>query len=115
MLIACDSNQVQKKVRRSVLSLPKETYFSFIIDLIIPVVPLLNTTLTYLLFDLPLTFNVPTASDLNQLYVNFGLLPNTSTDGSRVMYDLYHDDVEEKRANHDRRMVYQYAESFFQK
>jgi hypothetical protein len=85
-------------------------------DLIIPVVPLLNTTLTYLWFDLPLTFDLPTASALNELYSSFGMSSGTSNDDeSRISNELNHEFMEEQRANHDRRQVYKYAESFFQK
>jgi hypothetical protein len=85
-------------------------------DLIVPVVPLINTTLTYLWFDLPLTFDLPTASALNDLYASLGLVSgNTDEDNSRISNELNHEFMEEKRANHDRRQVYKYAESFFQK
>lgn len=107
----------QSKVRRSALSLPSGSSLTVTMDLIIPVVPLINTTLTYLWFDLPLTFDLPTASSLNELYVSLGLLSRAYTAGedSDSSNELDHDFMEDQRANHDRRQIYQYAESFFQK
>jgi hypothetical protein len=111
-----ESAKIHKKVRRSALSLPSGGTLSVTMDLIIPVVPLLNTTLTYLWFDLPLTFDLPTASALNELYSSFGMSSGTSNDDeSRISNELNHEFMEEQRANHDRRQVYKYAESFFQK
>lgn len=85
-------------------------------DLIIPVIPLLNTTLTYLWFDFPLTFDVPTADNLNELYISLGWLQNTTTEDEQRGFDhKYHSYFEEQKENHDRRKVYQYVEGFFEK
>lgn len=117
LTLRVDAAKIHSKVRRSALSLPSGSSLSVTMDLIIPVVPLINTTLTYLWFDLPLTFDLPTASTLNELYVSLGLLSKASNDDddSDTSNELSHDFVEDQRANHDRRQVYQYAESFFQK
>ncbi len=120
VILGVEPGKIHKQVRRSVLSLPQGSSLTVTMDLIVPVVPLLNTTLTYLWFDLPLTFDVPTAESLNELYVSLGLAANTSsTDGeeesSRILTDFHHNFIEDQRANHDRKQVYQYAEGFFQK
>jgi hypothetical protein len=116
IILGAESAKIHKKVRRSALSLPSGGSLSVTMDLIIPVLPLINTTLTYLWFDLPLTFDLPTASALNDLYASLGLVSgNSNDDESRISNELNHGFMEEKRANHDLRQVYKYAESFFQK
>ncbi len=116
VVLGVKSAKIHKKIRRSALSLPSGGTLTVTMDLIIPVVPLINTTLTYLWFDLPLTFDLPTASALNDLYSSFGMSSETSNDDdSRISNELNHEFMEEQRAKHDRRQVYKYAESFFQK
>ncbi|XP_057367337.1 uncharacterized protein LOC130688377 [Daphnia carinata] len=116
LTIRVDSAKIRSKVRRSALSLPTGSSLTVTMDLIIPVVPLINTTLTYLWFDLPLTFDLPTASTLNELYVSLGFLPEAPKDDNDTdtSNELSHEFVDDQRANHDRRQIYQYAESFFQ-
>ena len=78
LILRVQSGKIHKKVRRSALSLPEGSSVSIIMDIIVPVVPLLNTTLTYLWFDFPVTYDVPTAATLNDLYASLGFIDNTS-------------------------------------
>ena len=120
LILGVQSGKIHKKVRRSALSLPEGSSVSIIMDIIVPVVPLLNTTLTYLWFDFPVTYDVPTAATLNDLYASLGFIDNTSTNetskkDSQSFSDLHHEFIEDQRANVDRKQVYQYVEGFFQK
>lgn len=107
------AREIHQRERRSILSLPSDSSLYVTTDLIIPVLPLLNSTNTYLWFNFPVTFDVPTAKDLNKLYASFSL---TGKEGEkRATYEAKHNLIEEKRANHDRRKVYKYLEGFLQK
>lgn len=123
IIIGVESRKLHQRERRSAISLPEGSTVTVTMDLIVPVVPLLNTTLTYLWFDLPLTFDVPTASNLNELYSSLGLIDGSSSQGkdededddSRSYTSLRDNFVEEQRASHEQRQVYRYVEGFFQK
>ena len=88
LILGVQSGKIHKKVRRSALSLPEGSSVSIIMDIIVPVVPLLNTTLTYLWFDFPVTYDVPTAVTLNDLYASLGFIDNTSTLITIAHYNL---------------------------
>jgi hypothetical protein len=104
-----------REKRFAAIQLPVGTSFTVIFDLIIPVVPLLNSTFTFLWFDFPVTFNAPTASDLYSLYTSFGQAIDSSNATASKKSFIDHDFVEEKRVNYDRRKVYEYIEGVFQR
>lgn len=114
---SAQAGKIDGRERRSIISLPSDSSLYVTTDLIIPVLPLLNTTATYLSFNFPLTFEVPTATNLNQLYASLGLAPSSGKedDERRNSVEVDHSMIEEKRANHDRRQAYNYLEGFLQK
>lgn len=105
--------------RRAALSLPSDSSITITTDLIVPVLPLLNTTLTYLWFDFPITYAVPTASDLHNLYSSFSSeRENENGDDvgdEKSSNEIDVDFIEEHRANSDRRIVYKYFEGLLQR
>ena len=104
-----------REKRFAAIQLPEGTSFTVVLDLIIPVVPLLNSTFTFLWFDFPVTFNAPTAADLYTLYTSFGQVVDSSNVTSSKKSLIDHEYVEEKRVNYDRRKVYEYIEGVFQR
>lgn len=103
-----DSRELEqvKRHRRSTISIPAGSTFSITLDVIVPVLPLINQTNTYLWFDFPFSMNMPTASDLQNMYTNFSFLTFT-----RRRRDL--ELMEEMKAEQDKRIVYQYMEGLF--
>lgn len=101
------STHLHRQQKRSILSLPRGV-FKFTGQIIVPVLALINQTNTYLWFDLPSTWPLPNNNNLNTLYNNLGKLQEK---GIEVDEEF----VDEQRANHDRRTVYEYIESFFTK
>ena len=78
-------------------------------QVIVPVLAMINQTNTYLWFDFQVYTKVPTAANLNSLYTSFGRSMND--DGHFIDEDFY----EEQVANQERKIIYQYIESFFSK
>lgn len=115
--IDVDSGRISssREKRFAAIQLPVGTSFTVVFDLIIPVVPLLNSTFTFLWFDFPITFNAPTAADLYTLYTSFGQAVDSSNVTASKKSLIDHDFVEEKRVNYDRRKVYEYIEGVFQR
>lgn len=93
--------------KRSILSLPRGI-LKFTSEIIVPVLALINQTNTYLWFDFPTTWPVPSYTNLNTLYTSFGRLQEKGIEVDENFID-------EQRANHERRSVYQYLEGFFKK
>lgn len=95
-------HRVQK---RSIVSLPISV-LKITSQIIVPVTALLNQTNSYLWFDFPTTWPVPTSKNLNTLYNSFGRLAARG-------FDIDENFVDEQKANQERRSVYQYIEGFF--
>ncbi len=79
-----------------------------ILDIIMPVWPLINATNSFLTFDLPFRFVAPSYSQLTSLYSSLGRMEENDI-------ELDHDFLEEHRANEDRRTLLQGLESVFSK
>ena len=97
-----------RRPKRTAITFPKSTQLRITNDIIIPVLPLLNTTFTFLSFTLPLRFPVPSYSSMLTFYQNIGRMEENGI-------DLDHYFLEEHRANEDRRYVYKMAEDFFKR
>lgn len=96
--------------RTATISLPNSVFgVRWTQNVIVPVLALINQTNTYLWFDFQFLTRVPTAANLNSLYTSFGR--SMDNDG------LYIDEefVQEQIANKERKAIYQYIESFFNK
>jgi len=93
--------------RVAVISTPIRTLYKIQTSIIVPVVPLQNTTFTFLWFDFAQWLPVPTAANLNTLYTSFG---RASEKGLDIVYEPF---VQEQQANMERRYLYQYIEGFF--
>lgn len=96
--------------RTAVLSLPNSLLgVRWGQQVIVPVLAMINQTNTYLWFDFQMYTKVPTAANLSSLYNSFGRSMNN--DGQYIDEDFYEDQV----ANQERKIIYQYIESFFSK
>ena len=93
--------------RAAIISNPMRTLYKIQMSIIVPVVPLQNTTFTFLWFDFAQWLPVPTATNLNTLYTSFG---RASEKGLDIVDEPF---VEEQKANMERRYLYQYIEGFF--
>lgn len=76
-------------------------------DLIVPVIPLLNSTFTFITFDVPFTFTIPSYADLRELYKRLA-----DKDSTSKQLDHF---LEQERKNSERRLVYSYITSAFEK
>ncbi len=97
--------------RTAVFSLPNSGAFGvrWTQQVIVPVLAMINQTNTYLWFDLQLYTKMPQASNLSALYQSFGR--SMDNDG----YHIDEDFLEDQIANKERKIVYQYIESFLSK
>jgi len=104
-----------QRPRRSVISLPSNSVLGITLDFIIPVLPLINQTNTYLWLDFPFTVTVPQASDLNNMYTNKSWMASSPFRRfRRRLTDHQHVDwLDEQRTDQDRRIVYKYIEGIF--
>lgn len=93
--------------KRSVISLPRGV-LRFTNQFIVPVLPLLNASNTYLWFDFQSNWPLPNNNNLNALYTSFGRLKEK---GIEVDEEF----VDQQRANQERRSFYQIIEGFFSK
>ena len=93
--------------RAAIISNPMRTLYKIQMSIIVPVVPLQNTTFTFLWFDFAQWLPVPTATNLNTLYTSFG---RASEKGLDIVDEPF---VEEQKAHMERRYLYQYIEGFF--
>lgn len=93
--------------RVAVISNPTRSFYKVQMSIIIPVVPLQNTTFTFLWFDFAQWLPLATAANLSTLYSSFG---RASEKGLDFVDDPF---VEEQKANLERRTLYQYIEGFF--
>ena len=122
-----ESNRYEKpaerkthRIKRSSWSLPKNTTTRFLMDWIIPVRPLNNTS-SYIVIDLSYLFVLPTYTQLYNLYGTLGRMDEESEEESEEeniwennMLDYYYF-FEEQRANKERRSVYEHAEILFER
>ena len=104
---------VPRRLKRSALSLPRNTSARFVIDWITPVAPL-KTTFTFLTLDLIFRFVLPTYTQLNALYSTLGRLGVDDGD-SETSNGIDYEFFEEQRAHKERRSIYEHAEDLFQK
>jgi hypothetical protein len=95
--------------RVAVISNPMKSFYKVQMSIIVPVVPLQNTTFTFLWFDFAQWLPLATASNLNLMYTSFG---RASEKGLDIIDEPF---VEEQKANSERRTLYQYIEGFFNK
>lgn len=95
----------------------------YVLDYIIPVVPLNNTFSTFTL-DLIYRFVLPTYSQLSALYSSLGRIDSHDNeldgddDGEHQRSFMSNGGLEffeEQRANRERRMVYEHAEDLFER
>jgi hypothetical protein len=103
-----------RRIKRSSWSLPRNTSTRFLLDLIMPVVPL-NNSFSFLTFDLSYRFVLPTYTQLNNLYSTLGRLDTNNLDGEIDESQIDLEFFEEQRANHERRSIYQHAQGVFEK
>lgn len=98
---------IHRQQKRSVLSFPRGV-FKFTSQIIVPVLALINNTNTYLWFDFPSVWPLPSHVTLNTLYTSFGRIKEKGI-------ELDDEFIDQQRANQDRRNVYEYIEGFFDK
>ena len=109
---ATTGQRFQRRHRRmATISLPNTTPFGvrWTQQIIVPVLALINQTNTYLWFDFQYFTRVPTAANLNSLYTSFGR--SMDNDGLYIDEEFFQEQI----ANKERRAIYQYIESFFNK
>jgi len=100
-------NSKKSRGRRSSLSIPESSGVKWTIDFIVPVIPLLNTTNTYVTWDFSLFTTIPTRTQVAELYNSLATLSEEKE------VDMDHDFIEEQRNNHERRRVFDYLEGLF--
>jgi len=97
--------------RTAVISLPATALgVRWTQQVIVPVLAMINQTNTYLWFDFQMYTRIPTANNLTKLYTSFGRSMDNS-DGNYIDEDFLEDQI----ANQERKTIYQYMESFFNK
>jgi len=95
--------------RTAALSLPASALgVRWTQQVIVPVLAMINQTNTYLWFDFQVYTRVPTANNLTNLYTSFG---RSMDNGHYIDEDFLEDQI----ANQERKTIYQYIESFFNK
>jgi hypothetical protein len=102
-----DSGKAVSRQRRSAaITFPSMTILRVVLDAFIPVIPLLNSTLTYLNFNMPFRITVPTYKQMIDLYSSLGRMEEHG-----ILLD--HNFLDEHRANQDRRSIYKLVEGLF--
>ena len=101
------SKHVNSRGKRSTLSLPTSSTVKWAVDFYVPVVPLLNTTNTYLQWQVSLYTSVPNRTQIEELY------DSLASFGDEKNIEIDHDFVEEQRDNHERRQAFDYIEGIF--
>lgn len=104
-----DAATVAERSAGSSVKFPPSTRLKMTMDWFIPVVPLLNSTFTFLQFNVPVWFNLPNYFDLQTIS---GIIGRISEEEDEP---IDHNFVDELRSNHERRSVYKYIEELFNK
>ena len=82
-------NSKKSRGRRSSLSISESSGVKWTIDFIVPVIPLLNTTNTYVTWDFSLFTTIPTRTQVAELYNSLATLSEEKE------VDMDHDFIEE--------------------
>ena len=105
---------VERRSRRTALSLPDNTSIKIAFDISVGISPL-NNTFSSFTMSLPFRFVLPTFTQLNNRYGNLNQLENDLSEGTFKSNLIDYEFLEEQRANEQRRSIYQHIEILFKK